>query len=207
MNLHDRLKAELRTSTLPFERCRIRGTLPICHASKDEPKLLADQGEVRSVLRRWLWFYLATAVILVVSFGVHFGLPVYRQKQVLDEDRRTGRVGRCAEGGPKWLREKIGNERMKGFDEIRAVSVDGKEFTDATLARLTILRSLRWLSLANTQITDAGLAHLKSCLTSKRSGSMKRKSPTRVWSTCRSCRTCANCIWLAPASQTPASPS
>jgi Leucine-rich repeat (LRR) protein len=128
---------------------------------KNEPKLLADRSEIRARLRRWLRFYLATAVILAVSFGVHFGIPVYRQQQVLDEIARLGGWAGARQGGPVWLREKIGHERMKGFDEIRAISVDGKEFTDAALARLTILRSLRWLSLANTQITDAGLAHLK----------------------------------------------
>jgi len=128
---------------------------------KVEPRLLADQGEFAKRLRRWVWFYVATAVILAVSFGVHFGLPVYRQQQVLDEVARLGGWAGAREGGPKWLREKLGNERMKGFDEIRAINLDGKEVTDSTLSRFTDLRSLRWLNVAHSQITDAGLAHLQ----------------------------------------------
>jgi hypothetical protein len=129
---------------------------------KKEPPLLADQGEFAKRMRRWVWFYLAAAVILAVSFGVHYGLPVYRQQQVLDEVARLQGWAGAREGGPKWLREKLGNERMKGFDEIRAVNLDGKEVTDSTLSRLAEIRSLRWLSVNRTQITDAGLAQLKS---------------------------------------------
>ena len=106
---------------------------------------------------------LAVGIVLVAAaVGIYFGIPVYRQQTMIQEIERLGGWVGAREGGPEWLREKLGHERMKGFDEIRAVSVGGTEFDDTSLARLRHLNRLVWLNLDRTPISDAGLANLQS---------------------------------------------
>lgn len=117
-----------------------------------------------SVLRRRWRLVAAMALLGVAALWLHFGAPVYRQQQAIGTIQRAGGWVGAREGGPEWLREKVGHERMTGFDEIRAVSLGGTDFTDDQLVCLAALSELRWLSLDRTRITDAGLvrlAHLK----------------------------------------------
>ena len=45
--------------------------------------------------------------------------------------------------------------------EVKSLNLSGTQVTDAGLAHLKGLAGLQWLSLRGTQVTDAGLAHLK----------------------------------------------
>jgi hypothetical protein len=55
---------------------------------------------------------------------------------------------------------------LRGFTQLRSLSLDNTRVTDAGLKHLRGLTQLRYLSLDNTRITDAGLEHLRglTCL-------------------------------------------
>jgi hypothetical protein len=59
---------------------------------------------------------------------------------------------------PKWLVSPIG---IDYFSQVTPVRLDGTQITDAGLAHLKVLTNLSGLRLRRTQITDAGLVHLK----------------------------------------------
>jgi hypothetical protein len=116
--------------------------------------------------RRWiplsLWFYLTILAILGPA-AVWIGISAYRQPAALREIARVGgRVVATQPRRPKWLRDRVGNEwRMKLFDEVLWLRLDGSKATDSSLSHVGCLTSLQHLSLDNTQVTDLGLVHLK----------------------------------------------
>ena len=61
---------------------------------------------------------MATAVLVVVAVGLHFGFPIYRQQVAIREIERVGGSVETRDGGPEWLRDQVGAERMKLFDEV-----------------------------------------------------------------------------------------
>jgi len=120
-----------------------------------------EPGRFAIRLPRPLWIGAATAVVVVVGFGLRIGLPVYRQHMAIQEiDRAGGTVG-IRERGPEWLRARLGDERMAAFDEVTLVYLHGSQVTDATLAHLKPLTSVEFVALDNTDITDAGMQHLR----------------------------------------------
>jgi hypothetical protein len=61
--------------------------------------------------------------------------------------------------GLAWMRALLGEE---GFQKVGLVALSGRQFTDDDMAQVEQLRSLDWLTIENTSITDAGLARLHS---------------------------------------------
>jgi hypothetical protein len=107
------------------------------------------------------WFFASAVVLIIISVGIWFGLPVYRQQSVVSDLKRLGGTFQTIPGGPRSLRDWIGNERMMGFDTIEFVHLTDTRVTDADVAGLGRIMSLRGVFLGNTPVTDAGLAHLK----------------------------------------------
>ncbi len=112
-------------------------------------------------LPRLLWIGLATAVLVVVAVTMKFGLPIYRQQLAIREIERLGGLVDTRPGGPQWLRDRVGDARMKLLDEVITIHLDSSQVTDAGLAYLKGLTSLQELSLSGTQVTGVGLASLK----------------------------------------------
>src|SRR5258708_2393838 len=108
-----------------------------------------------------VWIGVVTFFLIVVAVGLHFGVPLYRQRAAIREFERLGAPVVTRQGGPKWLRQSLGDERMSLFDDVDAVDLCDVQVTDATLAQLAGLSRLKSLSLATNHVTDAGLAHLK----------------------------------------------
>jgi hypothetical protein len=61
--------------------------------------------------------------------------------------------------GPTWIPQSV-QDRMPYLDRIRHVS-QGATAPSVLLTELRSLHSLQGLDLSNTQVTDAGLEHLK----------------------------------------------
>lgn len=100
---------------------------------------------------------------MLVAAGLFqwFGLPIYSRYVAIREIERLGGRIESEKGGPTWLREWIGDERMKGFDEVDMVSSEGPLFTGKNLAHLNDLSQLTELRLTGPQIKDADLTYLK----------------------------------------------
>src|SRR5229473_7744538 len=127
---------------------------------------------------------LATLALLAVGVGLGIGIPAYRQRGAIREIERVGGKLSMRPRGPAWLRDRIGEQRMKLFDEVIEVDLKRKyvqaimgqierltglqklvlseaNVTDQDLAHLGKMTNLRTLKLDRTQVTNAGIAHLK----------------------------------------------
>lgn len=78
-------------------------------------------------LPRPLWIALATVVLIVVGLGLRFGLPIYRQQVAIREIERWGGSIDRKNGGPDWLRQLIGDERIEVFDRVDKVYLKGPQ--------------------------------------------------------------------------------
>ena len=105
---------------------------------------------------RPLWIGLATVVLVVITIGVRLGLPIYRQQVAIREIERAGGSIRVSPRGPAWLRQWVGEDRMKPFDFVDGISLGNSRVTDATLGHMRAMTHLQTLCLANTRVTDAG---------------------------------------------------
>jgi len=102
------------------------------------------------------------SVVVIAAVAVPPAIPLYRQYVAIrDIERLDGWIG-AREGGPKWLRDRIGDEPMKAFDRVQAVRLGGAKVDNDVLARMAALGGLKWLSLDKTGVTDEGLAHLRA---------------------------------------------
>jgi hypothetical protein len=112
-------------------------------------------------LPRPLWIGLAAAVLVVVAIGLRVGIPIYRQHIAIREIKGLGGTVDTRPRGPAWLRERLGNGRMKPFNEAIEVNLSSSRVNDATLRHVRWLTSLQSLNLVDTDVTDVGLGHLK----------------------------------------------
>jgi hypothetical protein len=109
-----------------------------------------------------LMMFVAINLLAFVICALWVGVPAYRQYIII---REIDRLGGTVDGGcawPNWLLRRVGDSRMRMFDEIVNVRLADTQATDDTLRRISGLTKLSWLDLNNTRITDSGLAHLKS---------------------------------------------
>ncbi|MBI3859561.1 MAG: hypothetical protein HY296_04900 [Thaumarchaeota archaeon] len=116
--------------------------------------------------RRWiplsLRIFLALLGLLAVASFVWIGVPAYRQGVAIREIERLGGTVVRSDVGRAWLRDWLGNERMKMFDEVTFVGfTDGRQATDEALRHLPAFAHLRQLDIAdsdNAPITEHGIA-------------------------------------------------
>ncbi|HEY3963828.1 MAG TPA: leucine-rich repeat domain-containing protein, partial [Planctomycetaceae bacterium] len=97
-------------------------------------------------------------------------MPIYEQHLAIREIVRLGGDVETEPGGPQWLRDQIGDERMqvtdagleclKGITNLRILCLSNTRVTDAGLIHLSGLTKLRRLDLSFTKVTDAGIVHL-----------------------------------------------
>jgi Leucine-rich repeat (LRR) protein len=117
--------------------------------------------------RRWWQFGLPTLLGMVTLSAIGLALivhPAERQRRDVATVRSLG--GRVAyEDGPfartripSWLRKRLGDDY---FANVVSVSLDDTQVSDAELAHLKGLTGLEWLGLDDTKIGNPGLEHLK----------------------------------------------
>jgi hypothetical protein len=58
-------------------------------------------------LPRPLWIGVTAMVLIVVSMGVGFVIPIWRQQVAIREIRRLGGRIEINNGGPQWLRKRV----------------------------------------------------------------------------------------------------
>jgi hypothetical protein len=128
--------------------------------------------------------YLAAIAMVFALIGLA-GVQLHRKQAAIREIERLGGWVSTSRAGPPWLRRLIGNEWMRGFDNVsyihlrnaqvteavvlhsvgltslQALRLEGPKVTDDHMAQLKGLTNLRSLRLTFADVTDAGLAHLK----------------------------------------------
>src|SRR5260370_28508191 len=109
------------------------------------------------------WIGLATVLVTGVFVGLRISVPIYRHHAAMREIECLGGKAkfRTVHRGPKWLRERVGYDRMARFEPVVGLGLRGTQVTDATLRQISCLTSMQRLGLVNTSVTDAGLVHLK----------------------------------------------
>jgi hypothetical protein len=131
-------------------------------APASEKPTIAEPRRFSIWLPRPLWIGLASIVLVVVAVGLQFGLPIYRQQMAIRAIERVGgRIDGVKLRGPDWLRKRLGDERMKLFNEVTAVDLYRSRATDVTLSEIRGLSGMQRLNLVNANVTDAGLVNLK----------------------------------------------
>ena len=112
-------------------------------------------------LPRPLWIGFTAAVLTLVALGLRIGVPIYQQQVAIREIERLGGDIETRQGGPLWLRNRVGDKRRRLFDEVTRVNLMGSDVTDSALASLKMLPHLEQLRLAGRHVTDRELAYLK----------------------------------------------
>lgn len=124
--------------------------------------------------RRWTQLSLRTVLVLVTLLCIALSLwvvPAERQRETVAAIEKLG--GDPGYVGPltsdsfpapflrRWLPAVYRWLPPVYLDEIEYVDFDDTQVADAGLAHLQGLTGLRWLSFNNTKVTDAGLARLQ----------------------------------------------
>lgn len=143
--------------------------------------------------RRWLSFSLRSLLLVMTVAAIGLGLYVKslrdRKAAVTAIEKLNGVMG-VKYTGPAWLRKLVGDDKyfydpagvhfntqpnltddqlrqvvrhLEGFDRLRDLTLAGSDVTDAGLAHLGPLAGkLQHLDVSNTSITDGGLMHLQT---------------------------------------------
>jgi hypothetical protein len=118
--------------------------------------------------RRWFQYSISTLLLLMVVCAVVLALivnPALKQRRaVAFVESLGGSVEYSDEDNfalrhsPDWLHQTLGRDY---FASVVHVDLTNTQISDAGLAHLKGLTALEWLSLRHTQVSNAGLAHLK----------------------------------------------
>jgi hypothetical protein len=133
-------------------------------APPEIPKDVSASGKPQR-RRRWiplsLRMFAVLLALLTAASALSIGVPAWRQYRAIREVERLGGSVQTNPNGPKWMRDQLGDDTMRVFDQAIMVRLDGTRADDATLRQIACLTELRILNLGNTRVTDAGLEHLK----------------------------------------------
>ena len=146
----------------------------------EQPKIAEPKSKPR---RRWYQFSLRTLLIAVTLAGCGFawvGVKIReaRQQQAVVAliERKGGfvrydyqfggsyrlLVRAAVPPGPAWLRAMVGDDCFRHVFEAAFGGGSHPTFSDADFKELEVLSQLNSLCLANTGVTNAGLAHLRN---------------------------------------------
>ena len=124
-------------------------------------RMTAEQRQFTLPLPRPLSLGLTAVVLAATVALLQVGVPIYREQVASSDLERAGGSIVTRQGGPEWLRRRIGDTRMKLFDHVVKVDLSVKSASDVALMRIGGLGHLEQLWLGNTRVSDRGLVHLK----------------------------------------------
>ncbi len=64
-------------------------------------------------LPRPVWILATAIVLIIIAVATQFGFPIWNQRRAIAEIEALGGSVQVAPGGPEWLREYVGKERMQ----------------------------------------------------------------------------------------------
>jgi hypothetical protein len=111
-------------------------------------------------LPRPLWIGVATMGLIVVGLAL-IAFRHYSQGVAIREINAVGGSVETRPRWPDWLKQRIGDERLRPYDEPIHARLSYSRARDETLAQLHRLSGLKRLDCNATRISDAGLVHLR----------------------------------------------
>lgn len=124
--------------------------------------------------RRWLQFSLRTLLALMLAFGCGFGWLAYKIKEARERREAVKAIEKLGGGVGYWpvsggmVRTAAAEVGKLLGEELsvdpRVVRLSRTQVTDAGLVHLRGLTSLRVLLFEDTEVTDAGVAELQRAL-------------------------------------------
>src|SRR5258708_779938 len=120
---------------------------------------MSDPVPSKSRILHWGWFLIGTMLIIFTFAVIRFGLPVYRQQQVIADFKTRGLVVKALDE-PTWLPGWISQDWKVALSSGFEIDPHWQEFDDEDLIHVANLTKLQKLLLNKTNITDAGLSHL-----------------------------------------------
>jgi hypothetical protein len=117
--------------------------------------------------RRWFQYSLGTLLVFVTVYAIPCSWLAVKMRQAERQREATTAIEKLggqvhwddkAKRWPAWLRRVLGDDF---FSSVVDVNLSGSQVTDAGLEHLKGLSQLQTLWLDGTQVTDAGLAQLK----------------------------------------------
>jgi hypothetical protein len=146
--------------------------------SRTKPRWLPSPGKL----------FVVVILLALLLAWLQFVLPLQRNAALIHELHQRGEQIEVTHGGPDWLRERLGDEHMLGFDSIIDVTVHEERGDSNQLMRLLAMEPsvqglTLWLVDANVDdefgrlsclpnlesleihagLTDAGFIHLRNC--------------------------------------------
>ena len=153
----DRSKGRARCPKCWYD---MRGSLPslVCpecgHAPGSEHQLYRSR-------RRWARVVVGVGLVVLFSYPVTIAGGWYREQLSIQALTQRGhKIDATVRIGPDWLVDRLPEGMVRLFERVESVQVL-ETGTDADLAECGKLWWLKRLELAGTQVTDAGLQHLK----------------------------------------------
>ena len=142
---------------------------------------LSEPPQPAATPRRFRWrrlvqFRLRTLLILTMVCAVWVAWWSHTARQQREAVAAFQKVGARVEydtrlpwtGGmkdpPKWPRWLLDNVGVDYYASVERLLLSSTQVTDAGLEHLKGLTALQWLLLSNTQVTDAGVARLQQAL-------------------------------------------
>ena len=120
-----------------------------------------DSMKVLRFIRRNVVRIVIGAVLVMAVYGALLvWVPYQREQRIAKEIQAYGGEVGFQYCGPTWI-PKFMRDRTTLFSRATYLSLDDTQVTDAGLEHLKGLTSLRSLFLGDTYVTDAGLEHLK----------------------------------------------
>jgi hypothetical protein len=111
---------------------------------------------------RRLWYVFGVSGLLIVFLvGSIVWLPWHRQIQAIEEFKRLDGYIDTIPTVRGWLRDLVGEETMRGFDDVTYLVLIVDEGSDPDLAHLKWMTRMRGLTFYGPEASDADLTHLK----------------------------------------------
>lgn len=122
---------------------------------------ISDRSSKKKSRRLYRLLLCFTLLLLPLAVCLPIVTRYQQQMTLLDRIEQAGGLVGTKPIGPEWLRDFLGEQRMRGFENVYIINVTIPQITDEWLEAIANQTELENLALRCPQLSDAGLTHLK----------------------------------------------